>query len=95
MTFLRVQFIKRLLRFLIVCLAAGAGIALAAGVLEWYRLGFPDRPITLKWVSVSYIGAGLLFGIIGFTFSRRAAEALISRGTTVFQRMKSCRFPSS
>ena len=56
--------VKRLFRILVVILAAGIGIAISAGCIEWYRLSNPAHVIPLGLLAATYIGSGLIFGFV-------------------------------
>ena len=87
------QFIKRLLRFLIILLCTGVGIAICAGSIEWYRLGSPGITIPMVALLVAYIGLGLLFALIGLAISNRLADILMERGNTLMQKFVKLPFP--
>ena len=85
--------VKRLFRILVVILAAGIGIAISAGCIEWYRLSNPAHVIPLGLLAATYIGSGLVFGFVGLLFSRRCAEYLVNKGQRVFQQFAQLPFP--
>lgn len=87
------QFIRRLFQILIVILAAGIGVAVNAGCLEWYRISNPSQIISMGILAATYIGSGLVFGCIGLLFSRRLADFLVEKLTHVFQQFVQLPFP--
>ncbi len=87
------HFVKRIFQILIVILAAGMGIAISAGCLEWYRISNPSSSISMGVLALTYIGSGLVCGCIGLLFSSKGADFLVQKGMHIFQQFVQLPFP--
>ena len=72
--------LERMLRFLLVLLGIGIGLALTQLALEAYRLANPERAIPARWPVIGYAGMGLLGGLILLLLSGKIIRRVSTYG---------------
>lgn len=79
--------VQRLLRFLVMLLGAGVGVALALGTVQLYGMVAPGQALPLWVVVALYVGLGLIFGAVGFLAGPWLVQHCVNGVATLEKRM--------
>lgn len=77
--------VERLLRFLIVLLGVGIGLAITLFAVQLYQLAYPDKPgIPVQYLGIAYAGMAIIGGAVFLALSR----GIINRYTSFSSRVE-------